>query len=157
MYWLEAPTRYFVYGNLRHAKRLCYMNADLYHYFIGRAGQSVQEDMMRKRYDHQLRASRLIFTAYHLDEITDKRQKAYCKHELFILLGIGLLCAKLNGSEQAEKDRVEFWNACAAYDPTWARYFRKRTLLRLFFLPGKLGTAAVRGIYRIAHLVVRFN
>ncbi len=148
---------YMIYGNLRAAERVYYMNADLYRYYIGRAGQSVQEDVMKKRYAHQLKATELCFTAFHLDEIQSKRKLRYLKHELFIMFGISILYARLNGSEQAEQDLQKLWDDCRAFDEKWADYFRWRTVLRFVCVPGKGGVAFVRFMYKFAHLVVRFN
>ena len=148
---------YMVYGNLPQTKRLYYLNMDLYHYFIGRADQSVQEASFTRRYQHQLKASELCFTFCHLDDIPEKRKRRYMKHEMFILLGIACLCAKMNGSDQAEQDLKQMWQKCRAYDIKWMRHFRWRTLLLFMNIPGKAGSAAVRCIYHLAHKIVRFN
>ena len=148
---------YMIYGNLKSVERMYYMDLDLYRYFIGRAGQSVQEDVMKKRYAHQLKATELCFRAYHLDNLKDKRKRAYCKHELFIMFGISILYARLNGSEQAEADLEQLWASCRKYDCKWANRFRYRTPLRAVCLPGKGGQGVVRLMYKIAHVVVRFN
>ncbi len=148
---------YMVYGNLRYTQRMYYLNMDLYHYYIGRDGQSVQKEVMIRRYIHQIRATELCFTAFHLDEMRDKHKKAYLKHELFIMLGISVLFTRLNGSDQAEDDLEKMWAECRAFDRKWADYFRRRTILSIFCIPGKSGAAFVRIMYRIAHRVVRFN
>ena len=148
---------YMVYGNLRSVERLYYMDLDLYRYFIGRAGQSVQEDVMKRRYAHQLKATELCFTAFRLDELREKRKLGYCRHELFIMFGISILYARLNGTEQAENDLEKLWESCRRYDYPWAEHFRKRTALRFVCLPGKGGRAIVRLMYWFSHLVVRFN
>ena len=148
---------YMVYGNLRYAERMYYMNCDLYLYSIGREGQSVQRDVITKRYTHQLKATELCFTAYHLDDIMDKRKRAYLEHELFIMFGISTLFARLNRSEQSEADLRQLWLNCIRYDRKWAEHFRYRTPLRLVNIPGKAGSAMVSGVYAVAHKVVRFN
>jgi hypothetical protein len=148
---------YMIYGNLRSVERMYYMNADLYRYFIGRDGQSVQEDVMKKRYTHQLKATELCFTAFHLDELSDRRKLTYCKHELFIMFGISILYARLNQTQEAERNLEQMWERCRAFDQKWADYFRFRTPLKLICLPGRNGTAFVKAIYKLAHHVVRFN
>lgn len=148
---------YMVYGNLRHARRMYYMDLDLYRYFIGRSGQSVQADVMTRRYAHQLKATELCFTSYHLDDLPERRQRRYCRHELFIMLAISVLYARLNGTAQAEQDLAELWRACREYDEAWAERFRRHIVLRLASVPGKGGAAFVRALYKVAHRVVRFN
>ena len=134
-----------------------YLNTDLYRYFIGRQGQSVQEDVMKRRYTHQLKATELCFKAFHLDDMTDKRKRAYLKHEMFIMFGISILYARLNRSEEADRNLEAMWESCRAFDRKWADYFRHQTLLQFICVPGKGGSAFVEFIYRFAHLVVRFN
>ncbi len=148
---------YMVYGNLPAAERLYYKNVDLYHYFIGREGQSVQEESMKRRYAQQIRATELCCTVYHLDGIKDRRKRKYLKHELFIMLGIAMVSTRQNGSEQSEKDYKAMWKNYRAYDKKWADHFRYRTPLLFFCIPGRFGAAIVRMIYRIAHKVIRFN
>ena len=134
-----------------------YMNCDLYRYTIGREGQSVQEDVMKRRYTHQLKATELCFKAFHLDEITDRRKLNYLKHELFIMFGISILYARLNQTEEADRNLEKLWEECRRFDFKWANYFRRRTLLRFVCVPGKGGEKFVEFVYRFAHLVVRFN
>jgi glycosyltransferase involved in cell wall biosynthesis len=148
---------YMIYGNLKSVERMYYMDLDLYRYYIGRAGQSVQEDVMKKRYAHQLKATELCFTAYHLDELKEKRKRSYCRHELFIMFGISILYARLNRTEEAEQNLERMWENCRRFDFKWADYFRHRTLLRFICVPGRGGAAFVEFIYRLAHCVVRFN
>ena len=148
---------YMVYGNLRHARRMYYMDLDLYRYFIGRSGQSVQADVMARHYAHQLKATELCFTCYHLDDLPERRQRLYCRHELFTMLAISVLYVRINGTAQAERDLAEMWRACREYDEAWAERFRRRIILRLASVPGKGGAAFVRGLYKVAHRVVRFN
>ena len=148
---------YMVYGNLRYTERLYYMNVNLYRYFIGREGQSVQEDVMMKRYRHQIKSTELCFTAFHLDEITNSQKRNYLKHELFIMFGIAILFTRLNQTPQAENDLNQMWLRYQAFDTKWANHFRYHSLLRFISIPGKRGAAIVRFIYKLAHRVVRFN
>ena len=148
---------YMVYGNLRSAQKMYYMNLDLYRYFIGRGGQSVQADVMTRHYAHQLKVTELCFTCYHLDDLPAQRQRAYCRHELLVMLAISVLYARLRGTAQAERDLADMWRACRAYDAPWADRFRRQIVLRLASIPGKGGAAFVRALYKVAHRVVRFN
>ena len=148
---------FFVLANLPGTERIRYLNADLYRYFIGRAGQSVQLESLTKRYDHQIRASLLSFTSFHLDDIPDKRKKAYLRHELFIMLGIATLAARLNQTEESDRNLEKMWESCREFDRKWADYFRKRTVLYVVNIPGSFGRGMVKVVYGIAHKVVRFN
>ena len=148
---------YMVYGNLPPVERMYYMNTDLYHYFIGREGQSVQEDVMMRRYAHQIKATELCFTSFHFDEIENRRKRKYLQHELMIMFAIAIVFTRKNRTEEAERDIDAMWDAYRAFDLRWADHFRRRTLLRFICIHGRFGNALMRFFYRIAHRIVRFN
>ena len=64
---------------LPHVERIAYMNTDLYLYTIGREGQSVQRDVMMKRYHHQILVTKMCFRSCHLDDIRQPMLKKYMK------------------------------------------------------------------------------
>ena len=74
-----------------------------------------------------------------------------------MMLGIAVLYARMNGTTQAERDLEAMWENCRKYDEKWAKHFQRNLGLMLMSIPGKGGAGAVRGVYRAAHLVVRFN
>ena len=63
---LQLPKHTFYVDNLYifepmiHVKKLMYLNVDLYHYYIGREGQSVNEKTMMKRIDQQMLVNRTL-------------------------------------------------------------------------------------------------
>ncbi len=145
-----------VFAILPYVKRLCYLNMDLYRYTIGREGQSVQKDIMMKRYDHQIRVTQMCFESVHLDTVADKRLKKYMKHELFMMFAIATLYTRMNQNEDAERDLIRMWESCKLYDARYTRMLR-RSPLALINMPGKAGMKFVKLIYGVAHKVVRFN
>ena len=66
----------YVYVPMTHVHRMLYLNLDLYHYFIGRDDQSVQEQVMIKRIDQQLRVNRLMLEV-DLFAVDHPRKQAY--------------------------------------------------------------------------------
>ncbi|MDD5953857.1 MAG: glycosyltransferase family 2 protein [Firmicutes bacterium] len=146
-----------VYQGLPFVSRLYYKNIDLYRYFIGRDGQSVQRDVMTRRYQHQIIVTQRCFEACHLDEIAQKKLRTYLKHELFMMFGISALYARLNKSAEAEENLNKMWEACEAFDPKWAKHFRKHSPLSIICIPGKTGQRISGAVYTVANKVVRFN
>ncbi len=146
-----------VYQALPFVRKLYYQNIDLYRYYIGRDGQSVQRDVMTRRYEHQLLVTRKCFEVCHLDDVREDQLRRYLKHELFIMLGISVLYARLNKSEEADRNLDKMWDACKAYDAKWTKYFQKHTPLALACIPGKAGRTISSAAYSIANKVVRFN
>ena len=146
-----------VYQTLPHVQKLCYVNYDLYRYAIGRPDQSVQEAQTRKRYMHQVQVSQAAFQSCHLDSITDKKQKRYMKHELFMLLAFAIEFARLNKNKESDRNMQKMWKDCIAFDPKWGRHFRYRSLLFFICIPGPIGRWFTNVAYRFANKIVRFN
>ena len=63
----------------------------------------------------------------------------------------------MNGITQAERDLEAMLRNCRKYDEKWAKAFPKKSGLMLMSIPGKGGARCGPGVYRAAHLVVRFN
>ncbi len=59
----------YAYQPLPFMKKVFYHDIDLYHYFIGRADQSINYKTMCQRYEQQMRVFKIMFTAYTYDEI----------------------------------------------------------------------------------------
>lgn len=159
----DLPKKVFYEDNLMvcrtlpFVQKLYYMNVDLYRYTIGREGQSVQDDVSRRRYPHYLQVTETCFKSVNLDQITSKRQKQYLEHELFMLFGIAILFTRLNNTDQADADLEKMWQNCYAHDEKWAAHFRQRTVLALININGKFGRNLVSFVYKFANKVVRFN
>ena len=146
-----------VYQTLPHVQKMYYMNVDLYRYWIGRPDQSVQKEIMMKRYTHQLLVTEMCFSSCHLDHISQPKLKKYLHHELFIMFGISVLYARLHRSEQVDAVLEGMWEKCRQFDPKWANHFRNHTALWLVCLPGKVGQTIARIAYGICNKIVRFN
>ena len=159
----ELPKHVFYEDNLMvcqtlpFVERMFYFNADLYRYWIGRPDQSVQQNVMMKRYHHQVLVTERCFASCRLDEITEPRLKRYMKHELFMMFGISILFTRLNKTAETDGALDKMWENCIAHDEKWGKHFRYRTVLRFICIPGKFGQNFSGLIYKIANKVVRFN
>ena len=159
----ELPKHTFYEDNLMvcqtmpHVKTLSYFNRDLYLYTIGREGQSVQQDVMMRRYSHQILCTELCFRSCHLDDIREPRLQRYMRHEMFMMFGISILFTRLNKSDETDAALDQMWKNCAVHDAKWANHFRNRSPLFFISMPGKFGRNVSCRFYRLANKVVRFN
>ena len=128
-----------VYQGLPFVRKLCYMDIDLYRYFIGRADQSVQRSATMKRYSHQILVTERCFASCHPAQVGSKKLEKYLMHELFMMFGISILFARLNKTEQADADLQKMWQTCRDFDMGLANHFRYRSLLLFICLRGKFG------------------
>ena len=159
----DLPRKIFYEDNLMvcrtlpFVERMFYMNIDLYRYTIGREGQSVQDDVSRRRYTHHLQIAEACFKSVKLDELTCRQHREYMQHELFMLLSIATAFSKLNKNAEADAALDAMWRGCEAHDAKWANRLKKGTILLFAQAPGKVGYAIVGGFYKFANKVVRFN
>ena len=87
-----------------------YMDLDLYRYFIGRADQSVNESVMVKRVDQQLRVTKHMIDCQDLDALKNqKRLRAYMLHYLSIMMAISDIFLLLDGSAEAREKKTQLW------------------------------------------------
>lgn len=101
----------FAYEPLPHTRTLYYLDVDLYHYFIGRADQSVSYCNFVKRYRQQIRVMLHMADAYTLAEIKrlPKGLKRYMWHSLqtIMMTTIFFTCAEY--SEERRRALNEMW------------------------------------------------
>ena len=162
--WSEPlPRKIFYEDNLMicktlpQVKKLYYFPKDLYRYWIGRPDQSVQEATIIKRYSHQVTVSGKSFIACDLASVNEPKLKKYLKHEVFMLLAIAIVFARLNKTEEADANLEAMWDECREHDRKWANHYRYRTPLAFICIRGKLGRGLASFFYRIANKIVRFN
>ena len=65
----------FVYQPLPYVESIYYMDVDFYRYFIGRDDQSVNEDVMMKRIDQQIRVTKIIIDSHDVVNLESKKLK----------------------------------------------------------------------------------
>ena len=162
--WSEPlPRKVFYEDNLMicktlpSVKRMYYFPHDMYRYWIGRPDQSVQENVMKGRYSHQILVTEKSFEACRLDEIDEPRLKKYLKHELFMMFGISILFTRLNKTDETDEALEKMWENCRNCNEKWGKHFRYHTPLFFICLPGKFGRWFSGIIYRLSNKVVRFN
>ncbi|MCI6830922.1 MAG: glycosyltransferase [Clostridiales bacterium] len=148
----------FIYAPLRLTKTLCYLDENLYQYLIGREGQSVSDASMKKNYKHQILVATRIFDAANVSAIKRYNPKLgrYMHHEVTMMLAMAAAFARINGSEQAERDVKEMWDHIKNSGP-YGRRLRYASLAGAASIPGKLGRKGCVTGFRLAHKIVGFN
>ena len=147
----------YVYQPMAHVKTLRYLNEDLYHYYIGRSDQSVNEKVMIGRADQQLRVNRLMLETVDLTKVTPKKKKTYMRKYLEIITAISSFLLVLDGSPEALEKKRLLWQDMKRDYPAAYRMLRWRLLGLTVHLPGKAGRTAMIRIYRISQKFFGFN
>jgi len=140
-------------------KTLCYLNLDLYHYFLGREDQSVNEDVLKKRIDQQIRVTKLLATATDLDALalTQPKLARYLTRNISIMMTISSIHLLLIGTPEAKQKREVLWNYIRTQNQRLYYNLKYRSLSGFTKLPGKPGDALTLLGYRAARKIYMFN
>ena len=148
----------FVYIPLPYVKSLYYLNVDLYRYFIGREGQSVNEKIMISRIDQQLRVTRIMIDAFDLGkDVPQPRLRKYMENYLLMMLVICSVFLVLSERPDAKEQRDAIWKYLEDRSPQMYGRMRKRFLGRGVNLNGRYGKYTIKGAYRVTQKIVKFN
>lgn len=148
----------YAYVPLPNCKTLYYADIDLYRYFIGREGQSVNEATMVKRLDQQFRVTRVMMGAYHIyDDVEQPKLRAYMMGYFTLMMAVCSIFTKLSDKPGIEDDLEALWDDLKAYDPKMYRKARHGVVGLATNLPTKLGEKTTVGIYHIASKLFKFN
>ena len=108
----------FSYKPLPYAKTIYYMDIDLYHYYLGRDDQSVNEKVLMKRIDQQIRVTDLVARSVDLEEVKKIHPKleAYMVRNISIMLTISSIHLLLINTEESYKKRKDMWEHVKEYN-----------------------------------------
>ena len=149
----------FVYQPLPYVKSMYYMNEDLYRYFIGREDQSVNEKVMVKRVDQQLRVTRLMLDFYCYEVIRSFEPKLgnYMLRYLAMMMMISSIFLIISDTPENLEKKDQLWKDLKERDPEMYRKLHYRSLSVAGTLPGRGGRKVSKGLYHIAQKIYKFN
>ncbi|MCD8376960.1 MAG: glycosyltransferase [Oscillospiraceae bacterium] len=147
----------YAYTPLASVRTLYYMDVDLYHYFIGREGQSVQEEVMISRIDQQLQVNRLMLEQVDLPRVSHKGQQRYLLNYLEIVTAISSILLIRSGTPEALEKKQALWQHIQDHYPWVYRRLRRRIIGVSMNLPGRVGRGVSSSIYRICRRIFGFN
>ena len=149
----------FSYQPLPFVENIYYMDIDLYHYYLGREDQSVNEKVMMKRIDQQIRVTELVAKSVDLDEVRKKYPKlaSYMTRNISIMLSISSIHLLLIHTQEAQEKRKAMWERIREYNSSLYYRLRYSTLSGLTYLPGRIGGKLTVGGYRFARRIYQFQ
>ena len=159
---LPAHTFYvdniYAYVPLPRCETMCYLDVDLYRYFIGREDQSVNERVMAGRVDQQVRITRIMMHAYHpYADIASVQLRSYMVNYFVIMMAICSVFSRLSDRPDAMDELQALWDELRAYDRRLWRRCRLGVVGLVTNLPGTVGGRLTTGAYRLARRAVKFN
>ncbi|MCM3700270.1 glycosyltransferase family 2 protein [Paenibacillus macerans] len=147
----------FVYTPLAHVKTLYYVNVDFYRYFIGREGQSVQESIMIRRIDQQIKVNKLMIDQVQLDMIENPNLRRYMFRHLEIVTVVSVILLIRSGTDEHLEKKDELWDYIKNKDMKLYQDLKYGLMGRMINLPGRAGRRISVGAYKISQRLVGFN
>ena len=147
----------FVYVPLPYVKNMYYLDVDFYRYYIGREDQSVNESVMIKRIDQQIKVNKIMVDSYDLWKLQDRKLRKYMFNYLEIITVVSTVMLIRSGTEENLEKKKELWQYLKAKDG--GLYFRLRHGLfgRTMNLPGRGGRKLSVAAYKISQKFYGFN
>lgn len=150
----------FVYEPLPFVKTIYYMDVDFYHYFIGRDDQSVNEKVMIRRIDQQLRVNKLMIDYYDLNDrtmIPSKKLRQYMYNYLEIMMCVSSIMLIRSHEANNLIKRDELWEYLQLSNPRMYKRIRRGILGRVMTVQNPAGRKAAELCYKIAQKMIGFN
>ena len=148
----------FVYVPLPSCERICYLDVDLYRYFIGREDQSVNESVMIGRIEQQLRITRVMIDAFHLeDDVKSPKLRKYMRNYLSMMMSICTIFSTMSDREDKRELRDGIWKHLREHDPQTYAKIRHSIMGASMHLPGKTGDKMLLSGYHLAQKIFKFN
>lgn len=160
---LELPRHTFYVDNLfafeplPYVQNLYYLDVNFYRYFIGRDDQSVNEKVMIRRIDQQIRVNKLMVDAYINCNFANKRLRNYMFSYLDIITTISSIMLIRAGSEEALQKKKELLEYIKTQNRALYSKLRHSLFGRVMNLPGKSGRKMSVAAYKICQKFYGFN
>ena len=136
---------------------LYYLDVNFYRYFIGRDDQSVNEKVMIKRIDQQIRVNKLMVDAYINCKSTNKQLKAYMFSYLDIITTISSIMLIRANTEESLQKKKELLEYIRTENKQVYRKLRHSLFGRVMNLPGRGGRKMSVAAYKISQKFYGFN
>ena len=147
----------FVYQPLPYVKSIYYMDVDFYRYFIGREDQSVNEEIMMRRIDQQIRITKIMIDSHEVMDLESKKLREYMINYISMMMTISsVLLIKIDDEESIQK-KDELWDYLEKKNPRLYKEVRHSLLGLAMHMPGKPGKAMIEAGYKAAQKIFGFN
>ena len=150
----------FVYHPLPYVKTMYYLNVDFYRYYIGREDQSVNEQVMIRRIDQQLKVNYHMIDDYNISnfqEVPHMKLRHYMRNYLEIIMVVSSIMLIRSGTAENLQKKYELWNYLKENDKQTYYWMKWSILGRSMNLPGRSGRKISEMAYLLAQKFVGFN
>lgn len=150
----------YVFEPLPYVKNMYYLDVNLYRYYIGREGQSVNEEIMISRIDQQIRVNKIMID-YLVDRkpeiVRNKRLYQYMRNYLEIITTVSSVLLIRSGTGENLEKKKELWKYLKSKDRGLFFWMRHGILGSAMNLPGRSGRKISVSGYKICQKIFKFN
>jgi glycosyltransferase involved in cell wall biosynthesis len=147
----------FVFEPLPYVRNLYYLDVNFYRYFIGREDQSVNEQVMIKRIDQQIRVTKLMIDYYCSAAIENAKCRKYMVKYLRIMMEVSSIMLIISRDKQLLAKKEELWQYARDKDRELYGLLRYSLLGWTVNLPGGAGREISRVGYKVMNKIIGFN
>ncbi len=150
----------YVFEPLPSVRNIYYLDVNLYRYYIGRADQSVNEEVMISRIDQQIRVNKIMIdylVGRKLELIRNKRLYQYMRNYLEIITTVSSVLLIRAGTEEALEKKKDLWNYLKEKDRGLYYWLRGGIMGSTMNLPGRGGRRVSVDAYKICQKIFGFN
>ena len=150
----------FVFEPLPYVKTMYYLDVNFYRYYIGREGQSVNEQVMISRIDQQIKVNKIMldYLVEKKAEISKQRKlRTYMINYLEIITVISSVLLIRSGTDENLEKKKELWDCIKQKDSFLYMRLRYGIMGNSMNLPGKGGRKISVEAYKICQRFFKFN
>ena len=138
-------------------KTLYYADLDLYRYFIGRTDQSVNQEIMVKRQDQQMRVMRAMIEGCQVDKLPSKGLQRYMARDLEMIMAITSIVMIVDGGKEALQKKKDIWALLRECNPEADKRIRRGIMGFCCSSPNPLLMKLSKSIYMLCQRIYGFN
>lgn len=146
----------FVFQPLTFVKKLYYMDVNFYRYYIGRADQSVNEDVMISRIDQQIKVNKLMVDYFDIYKVQNRKLRNYMLSYLDIITTVTCILLIRSKAQDEKAQRQDLLMYIKKKNYFVYRKLRRR-ITGAANLPGKSGRTFAVTTYKIYQKIYGFN
>ena len=147
----------FAFNPLPYVQNMYYLDTNFYRYFIGRDDQSVNETVMIRRIDQQLRVNKLMVNSYTSCGSMNKRTRAYMISYLDIITTISSIMLIRSGTKEALDKKKELLEYIRSTNRALYGKLRHSLMGNFMNLPGRGGRKVSVAAYKLCQKFYGFN
>ncbi|MCR5531164.1 MAG: glycosyltransferase [Lachnospiraceae bacterium] len=160
---LRLPKHTFYVDNLYafyplpFVKEIFYFNFDLYHYFIGREDQSVNETVMFRRIEQQEQITFTMFGMHDLDKVESPKLRRYMTQYMAVMCAIVSALYVRHGDKASLEAKKAFWSKTKTRYQGAYKHLNTIWALRFIANTNWFTNTIVRIGYVVARKIYHFN